>query len=162
MSRPLYDRIDRSILDHLQRHGRTPNVDLAEVVRLSPSSCLRRTKALEDDGVLTGFRADLDRERLGLGLTVFLSLKVEHSRTTSQVVEEALKAIEHVVACHVVSGDADFFVELAVPDLRTFEKVLTDQILAIGPVREARSTFCIRTVIDRGPLPLSSWPARRP
>ncbi|MER5572858.1 Lrp/AsnC ligand binding domain-containing protein [Streptomyces massasporeus] len=92
---------------------------------------------------------------------MFLSLKVEHSRTTSQVVEEALKAIEHVVACHVVSGDADFFVELAVPDLRTFEKVLTDQILAIGPVRDARSTFCIRTVIDRGPLPLNSWPVRR-
>lgn len=97
-------------------------------------------------------------ERLGLGLTVFLSLKVEHSRTTSQVVEEALKAIDHVVACHVVSGDADFFVELAVPDLRTFERVLTDQILTIGPVRDARSTFCIRTVIDRGPLPLTSWP----
>ncbi len=159
MPRPLYDRIDRAILDHLQRHGRTPNVDLAEAVRLSPSSCLRRTKALEEDGVLAGYRADLDRERLGLGLTVFLSLKVEHSRTTSQVVEEALKAIDHVVACHVVSGDADFFVELAVPDLRTFEKVLTDQILAIGPVRDARSTFCIRTVIDRGPLPLNSWPA---
>ncbi|MFC9682878.1 Lrp/AsnC family transcriptional regulator [Streptomyces sp. NPDC056948] len=162
MPRPLYDRIDRAILDHLQRHGRTPNVDLAEAVRLSPSSCLRRTKALEEDGVLAGYRADLDRERLGLGLTVFLSLKVEHSRTTSQVVEEALKAIEHVVACHVVSGDADFFVELAVPDLRTFERVLTDQILAIGPIRDARSTFCIRTVIDRGPLPLTSWPAPRP
>ncbi|MFE1943120.1 Lrp/AsnC ligand binding domain-containing protein [Streptomyces massasporeus] len=69
--------------------------------------------------------------------------------------------MEHVVACHVVSGNADFFVELAVPDLRTFEKVLTDQILAIGPVRDARSTFCIRTVIDRGPLPLNSWPVRR-
>ncbi|WDF39930.1 Lrp/AsnC family transcriptional regulator [Streptomyces sp. T12] len=161
MPRPLYDRIDRAILDHLQRQGRTPNVDLAEAVRLSPSSCLRRTKALEEDGVLAGYRADLDRERLGLGLTVFLSLKVEHSRTTSQVVEEALKAIDHVVACHVVSGDADFLVELAVPDLRTFEKVLTDQILAIGPVRDARSTFCIRTVIDRGPLPLDSWPAPR-
>ncbi|MBM0277157.1 Lrp/AsnC family transcriptional regulator [Micromonospora tarensis] len=153
----MYDRIDRAILDHLQRHGRTANVDLAEAVRLSPSSCLRRTKALEEDGVLTGYRAELDRERLGLGLTVFVSLKVEHSRTTAMVVEEALKKIEHVVACHVVSGDADFFLELAVPDLRTFEKVLTDQILVIGPVRDARSTISIRTVVDRGPLPLASW-----
>ncbi|MFD1548017.1 Lrp/AsnC family transcriptional regulator [Nonomuraea guangzhouensis] len=162
MPRPLYDRVDRSILDHLQRHGRTANVDLADAVHLSPSSCLRRTKALEEDGVLTGYRAELDRERLGLGLTVFLSLKVEHSRTTSQVVEEALKKIEHVVACYVVSGDADFLVELAVPDLRTFEKVLTDQVLVIGPVRDARSTICIRTVIDRGPLPLTSWTAPHP
>ncbi|MEV4335092.1 Lrp/AsnC family transcriptional regulator [Streptomyces sp. NPDC049597] len=164
MPRPLYDRIDRAILDHLQRHGRTPNVDLAEAVRLSPTSCLRRTKALEEDGVLAGYRADLDRERLGLGLTVFLSLKVEHSRTTSQVVEAALKTIPHVVACHVVSGDADFFVELAVPDLRTLERVLTDDILAIEPVLDVRSTFCIRTVVDRGPLPLDAWasPAARP
>ncbi|UXY24136.1 Lrp/AsnC family transcriptional regulator [Streptomyces cynarae] len=153
MPRPLCDRIDRAILDHLQRHGRTPNVDLAEAVRLSPS---RRTKALEEDGVLAGYRADLDRERVGLGLTVFLSLKVEHSRTTSPVVEAALRAIDHMVACYVVSDDADFFVELAVPDLRTFEKVLTNQILANGPVRDARSTFCIRTVIGRGPLPLTS------
>lgn len=157
MPRPLYDRIDRSILDHLQRHGRTANVDLAEVVHLSPSSCLRRTKALEEDGVLTGYRAELDRDRLGLGLTVFVSLKVEHSRMTATVVENALKKIEHVVACHVVSGDADFYLELAVPDLRTFEKVLTDEILVIGPVRDARSTISIRTVVDRGPLPLTAW-----
>jgi len=161
MPRPLYDRTDRSILDHLQRNGRTPNVDLAEAVRLSPSSCLRRTKALEDDGVLTGYRAELDRERLGLGLTVFLSLKVEHTGTSAHVVEQGLRKVEHVVSCHVVSGDADFFLELAVPDLRTFEKVLTEQILAIGPVRDVRSTISIRTVIDRGPLPLTSWSAPR-
>ncbi|WP_260333250.1 Lrp/AsnC family transcriptional regulator [Streptomyces beigongshangae] len=126
------------------------------------SSCLRRTKALEEDGVLADYRAGLDRERLGPGLTVFLSPKVEHSRTTSQVVEEALEAIAHAVACHVISGDGVFPVELAVPDLRTFEGVLTDQILAIGPVHDARSTFCIRTVIDRGPPPLTSWAAPRP
>jgi Lrp/AsnC family transcriptional regulator, leucine-responsive regulatory protein len=162
MPQPLYDRVDRSILAHLQRHGRTANVDLAEAVRLSPSSCLRRTKALEDDGVLIGYRAELDREKLGLGLTVFLSLKVDHARTSAQEVEVAVRRIEHAVACHVVSGDADFLVELAVPDLKTFERVLTDQILAVIPVRDARSTICIRTVIDRGPLPLTSWTAPRP
>lgn len=96
-------------------------------------------------------------QKLGLSLTIFVSLRVNHSLTTSEVVEAGLKAIPHVVACHVVSGDADFLVELAVPDLRTYEHVLTNGILAIGPVAEARSTFSIRTVIDRGPLPLSSW-----
>ncbi|MFF0738970.1 Lrp/AsnC family transcriptional regulator [Streptomyces sp. NPDC004111] len=161
MPKPLYDLIDRLILDHLQEHGRTSNVELADAVRLSPTSCLRRTKALERDGVIAGYRADLDRERLGLGLTVLLMLKTEHSRTTSEVVENALKAIPHVVACHVTSGNADFFVELAVPDLHTFERVLKDRILAIGPVREARSTISIRTVVDRGPLPLDAWTAPR-
>lgn len=162
MPSPLYDRIDRAILDQLQRHGRTPNVDLAEAVRTSPSSCLRRTKALEENGVITGYRAELDRERLGLGLTIFVSLKVDHSPTNGQVVEDALTAIPHVVACHVVSGDADFLVELAVPDLRTFERVLIEDIVAIGPVRDARSTVAIRTVVDRGPLPLDAWPSPRP
>jgi Lrp/AsnC family transcriptional regulator, leucine-responsive regulatory protein len=158
----MYDRIDRAILDHLQRHGRTPNVDLAEAVRLSPSSCLRRTKALESDGVITGYRAELDRERLGLGLTIFLSLKVEHSRTNTQLVAAGLRAIPQVVACHVVSGDADFFVELAVPDLGTYERVLTEDILAIRPVRDVRSTIAIRTVVDRAPLTLDAWPGPRP
>ncbi|MFG2698564.1 Lrp/AsnC family transcriptional regulator [Kitasatospora sp. NPDC048407] len=159
-----YDRIDRAILEHLQRHGRTANVDLAEAVRLSPSSALRRTKALEADGVIAGYRAELDRERVGLGLTVFVSLRVDqHSRETSRQIEQALTEIPAVVACHVVSGEADFLVEIAVPDLATYELVLLDEILAIGPIRDARSTFAIRTIRSRGPLPLDRWPLdRRP
>ncbi|MFJ5231303.1 Lrp/AsnC family transcriptional regulator [Kitasatospora sp. NPDC088391] len=154
-----YDRIDRAILEHLQRHGRTANVDLAEAVRLSPSSCLRRTKALEADGVISGYRAELDRDAVGLGLTVFIALRVEqHSRETSRHIEEKLCAIPAVVACHVVSGEADFLVEVAVPDLAAYEQVLLDDILAIGPVRDARSTFAIRTIRSRGPLPLDRWP----
>ncbi|WP_033222598.1 Lrp/AsnC family transcriptional regulator [Kitasatospora phosalacinea] len=160
-SSPQYDRIDRAILAHLQRHGRTPNVDLAEAVRLSPSSALRRTKALEADGVIAGYRAELDRDRVGLGLTVFVALRVEqHSRETSRHIEESLCAIPAVVACHVVSGEADFLVEIAVPDLATYEQVLLDEILAVGPVRDARSTFAIRTVRSRGPLPLDHWPPK--
>jgi Lrp/AsnC family leucine-responsive transcriptional regulator len=126
-------------------------------VRLSPSSCLRRTKALEADGVIAGYRAELDRDRLGLGLTAFVALRIDHSRTATQMVEDALAAIPHVVACHMVTGGADFFAELAVPDLRTYERVLIDDILATGPVRDARSTLSVRTVVDRGLLPLGAW-----
>ncbi len=159
---PMYDRIDRAILEHLQRNGRTPNVDLAGAVRLSPSSCLRRTKALEADGVIAGYHAELDRKRLGLGLTVFVALKVDqHSRATSRLLQEALAAIPAVVSCHLVSGEADFLVEVAVPDLEAYEQVLLDEILAIAPVRDARSTFAIRTVVNRGPLPLDGWPSGR-
>ncbi|GAB2584078.1 Lrp/AsnC family transcriptional regulator [Streptomyces capparidis] len=162
MPNNLYDRIDRAILEHLQRNGRTPNVDLAEAVRLSPSSCLRRTRALEADGLITGYRAELDRDRLGLGLTVFIALKVDqHSRETSRLIENALTSIPAVVACYLASGEADILVEAVVPDLATYERVLLDEILAIGPVRDARSTFAIRTALGRGPLPLNHWPPRR-
>ena len=154
-----YDKTDRAILAELQQHGRMANVELAERVRLSPSACLRRTKALEEGGLIAGYRAELDRTRLGLGLTVFISLKVEqHSRETSRRIEDALSSIPAVVACYVVSGEADFLVEAVVPDLGAYEELLLDRILAIGPVTDARSTFAIRTVLSRGPLPLAHWP----
>ena len=150
-----WDKTDRAILQHLQRDGRVANVELAEAVALSPSSCLRRTKALESAGLISGYRAELDRERLGLGLTVFIALKVEqHSRETSRTIEAALTAIPAVVACYVVSGEADFLVEAVVPSLGDYEQLLLDQVLAIGPVTDARSTFAIRTVLSRGPLPV--------
>ena len=159
MAQDSFDRTDRAILTELQRNGRMANVDLAESVRLSPSACLRRTKALEQAGVISGYRAELDRTRVGLGLTVFIALKVEqNSRATSRQIEDALTAIPAVVACHVVSGEADFLVEAVVPDLGAYEELLLDQVLAIGPVTDARSTFAIRTVLSRGPLPLRHWP----
>ena len=152
------DRVDRAIVGRLQADGRIANVDLADAVSLSPSACLRRVKALEGDGIIAGYRADVDRVRAGLGLTVFIALAVAgHSRETSAQVERALTAIPAVVACYVTSGDADFLVEVAVPDLASYEQVLLDQILAIPSVGNARSTFAIRTVLSRGPLPLNHW-----
>ncbi len=153
---PTYDSTDRAILAVLQEDGRIPNIELAERVSLSPSACLRRLRALEQDGVIAGYRAELDRDRLGLQLTIFVELKVErHSLETSNRVEAALLAIPAVVACHVISGSADFLVEVAAPALNAYERVLLDQILAIPSVMDARSTFAIRTVKTRGPLPLT-------
>jgi Lrp/AsnC family leucine-responsive transcriptional regulator len=152
------DAVDRAIAGRLQRDGRIPNVDLAEAVSLSPSACLRRVKALEGDGIIAGYRAEVDPARAGLGLTVFLELQVDtHTRETSTQVEEALTAIPAIVACHIVSGDADFFVEAAVPDLAAYEKLLIDKILTIPSITNAKSTFVIRTGLSRGPLPLDHW-----
>jgi Lrp/AsnC family transcriptional regulator, leucine-responsive regulatory protein len=153
-----HDRVDRAIVAALQRDGRIANVDLADEVGLSPSACLRRVKALEASGIITGYHAEVSRAEAGLGLTVFIGLKVQgHSRESSSLVEQGLLAIPEVVACHVVSGTDDFLVEATVPDLASYEQVLLDQILAIGPVTEVRSTFAIRTVLSRGPLPLTHW-----
>jgi Lrp/AsnC family transcriptional regulator, leucine-responsive regulatory protein len=152
------DKVDRAIVAHLQRDGRIANVDLADAVGLSPSACLRRVKALEATGIIAGYHAEVSRACAGLGLTVFIGLKVAgHSRETSSQVEQALLAIPAVVACYVVSGADDFLVEAAVPDLGSYERVLLDQIMAIPPVTEVRSTFAIRTVLSRGPLPLNHW-----
>src|ERR1700761_6310795 len=98
------DKVDRAIVAQLQRDGRMANVDLADAVGLSPSACLRRVKALEADGIIAGYHAGVSRSRAGLGLTVFLGLRVaSHSREASQQTEAALLAIPAVIACYLVS-----------------------------------------------------------
>jgi len=152
------DRVDRAIVTRLQADGRIANVDLADAVALSPSACLRRVKALEASGIIAGYHAEVSRARAGLGLTVFIGLKVEgHSQDTSTRIEQALTAIPAVVACYLVSGTDDFLVEAVVPDLAGYEQLLLGQILTIPSIVEARSTFAIRTVLSRGPLPLDHW-----
>src|SRR5881227_51199 len=132
------DRVDRAILERLQRDGRIANVDLADAISLSPSACLRRVKALEASGIIAGYHADVSRAAAGLGLTVFIGLRVEgHSQDTSSRIEEALLAIPAVVACYLVSGTEDFLVEAAVPDLASYEQLLLGQILTIPSVIEA-------------------------
>lgn len=159
MAQQRHDRIDRRILDRLQREGRLSNLELADAVGLSPSACLRRTKALESEGVIAGYRAVLDQRALGLGLTAFVSLKVrQHSEETSREIEAALLDCPYVVACYIISGEADFMVQVVVPDLAAYERVLLGQILAIPQVNDARTTFAIRTVQPPGPLPLTHWP----
>jgi Lrp/AsnC family leucine-responsive transcriptional regulator len=151
-----HDAIDRAILRELQQHGRIANNELADLVSLSPSSCLRRTRALEQEGVISSYRAELDRNLVGLGLTVFISLKVaQHSRERSREIEAALIAIPAVVACHVVAGEADFLVEAVVSDLGMYEQILLGEILAIESISDARSSFAIRSALSRGPLPVT-------
>jgi Lrp/AsnC family transcriptional regulator, leucine-responsive regulatory protein len=158
MPEQIPDRVDRAIVQRLQEDGRIANVDLAEAISLSPSACLRRVKALEASGIIAGYRAEVSRQRAGLGLTVFIGLKVEgHSQETSAQLEQALLSIPAIVACYLVSGTFDFFVEAAVPDLASYEQLLLGQLLTIPSVVEAQSTFAIRTVLSRGPLPLDHW-----
>ena len=158
MPEHLPDKVDHAIVSRLQGDGRIANVDLADAVGLSPSACLRRVKVLEASGIIAGYHAEVSRAAAGLGLTVFIGLRIEgHSQETSARIERALLAIPAVVACYLVSGTDDFLVEAAVPDLAGYEELLLGQILTIPSVVEARSTFAIRTIRSRGPVPLSHW-----
>ena len=149
------DRIDRRIVAALQADGRLSNVELAEKVGLSPSPCLRRVRMLEERGVIAGYRAEIGRAAVGLTLTVFVGITVaRHSRETAAEGERQLAGIPGLVACHMVSGDADFLAELVVADLAAYERILTDHILTIGAVAQVRSNFSLREVRSGAALTL--------
>jgi Lrp/AsnC family transcriptional regulator, leucine-responsive regulatory protein len=149
------DRLDAQILAVLQEDGRVTNADLAERVRLSPSPCLRRVRRLERDGVISGYRAILDRPKVGLGVTVFVELKVSgHSDRAAHDVEAAVGKVPEVVACHIVSGAADFLLEVVVADLAHYERLLMDTLLTLPGVTDVRSNFALRTAKANGALPV--------
>lgn len=149
------DAIDRRILAALQEDGRLSNVELADRVGLSPSPCLRRVRLLEAAGVIAGYSAKLDRKAVGLGLTVFIGVKVErHHDDEARAFREAVAALDEVVACHLVSGEADFLLQVVTPDLAAYERFLLGTLLKLPGVSDIRSNFAIQTVKAGAPLPL--------
>ena len=150
------DAIDCRIVAALQEDGRLTNIDLADKIGLSPSPCLRRVKRLERDGYIEAYRAVLRRERVGLGFSVFVGVKIDgHANDKALAFEKAVVAMPEIVACHLVSGDADYFLEIVVPDLDHYRRFLVEKLLELPIVREVRSNIAIQTLKAGAPLPLS-------
>lgn len=156
------DTIDCRIVSALQADGRLSNIDLANKVGLSPSPCLRRVKRLERDGYIEAYRAVLRRERIGLGFSVFVGVKIDgHANARALGFEKAVVAMPEVVACHLVSGESDYFLEIVVPDLDHYRRFMVDKLLDLPIVREVRSNIAIQTLKAGAPLPLGHLDPRR-
>jgi Lrp/AsnC family transcriptional regulator, leucine-responsive regulatory protein len=150
------DTIDCRIVAELQSDGRLSNVELADKVGLSPSPCLRRVKRLERDGYIEGYRAALRRDRVGLGFSVFIGVKIDgHANERAAAFEQAVLAMPEVIACHLVSGESDYFLEVVVPDLGDYQRFLVGELLNLPIVREVRSNIAIQTLKAGAPLPLA-------
>jgi len=155
MPKPELDTIDHRIVAALQADGRLSNVDLADKVGLSPSPCLRRVKRLEREGYIEGYRAALRRERGGLSFSVFVGVKIEgHANERALLFEKAVAAMPEVIACHMIAGEADYLLEVVVPDLEGYQQFLVGKLLNLPMVREVRSNIAIQTVKAGAPLPL--------
>ncbi|MEN1925311.1 Lrp/AsnC family transcriptional regulator [Luteimonas sp. MJ293] len=149
------DRTDLQLLAELQRHGRQTNTELAERVHLSPSACLRRVQRLERSGVIAGYRAELDAEHLGLGLQVFVRVQLDkHDVSYVQRFSDAVQGWNEVVACHALSGDMDYLLQVVVEDLDHFSRFLLDRLLNATGVADVNSNFVLRTVKAFRGLPL--------
>jgi Lrp/AsnC family leucine-responsive transcriptional regulator len=147
MSEYPLDRIDLLLLAELQRAARQTNAELAERVHLSPSACLRRVQRLERAGVIAGYRAEVDPEKLGLGLQAFVRVQLKsHDAARIAVFAEQVNGWPEIVACHALTGDMDYLLQVLVRDLEHFSRFLLDRLLAQAEVADVNTSFVLRTV----------------
>jgi len=155
MPRPKLDEFDLKILKALQTDGRLTNVELAERISLSPSPCLRRVRRLESEGIIDGYSAKINRGKLGLGLTVFVEVKLErHTAKDAERFGELVCGLPEVLSCHLVSGEADFLLEVVLSDLDQYSKFVLKSLRNIEGIQSVHSRFVLETVKAPAHLPL--------
>ncbi len=150
------DRYDQRILELLQQDGRLTNQDLADRIGLSPSPCLRRVRALEDGGIITGYRALVDARKLGLTLTALVHISMDrHTPERFANFEDKVAALPEVLECLLITGQAaDYQLKVIVKDMDAYQHLLLDKITRIEGVSGVHSSFVMRAVVDRTALPV--------
>jgi Lrp/AsnC family leucine-responsive transcriptional regulator len=151
------DRFDQHILEVLQKDGRINNQDLAERIGLSPSPCLRRVRALEEAGLITGYRALLDAKKLGLTLMALVHISMDkHTPERFANFEAAVVVLPEVLECLLITGqDADYQLKVVVRDMDHYQALLLNQLTRIDGVTGVHSSFVLRRVVDRTTLAVS-------
>jgi len=147
------DRTDRKILQLLQKDGRISNADLAKAVSVSPATCHRRTQRLFDHGYIRSIRAELAPEKLERSALVLVGVVLDRSTPESfRAFEVAIKKLKFVLDCHLVAGDFDYFLKLRVRDIHDFNRLHGDQLISLPGVRQTRTFFVMKEVVDNAPL----------
>ncbi|MBZ0124438.1 MAG: Lrp/AsnC family transcriptional regulator [Roseovarius sp.] len=137
------DRINNQILHHLSRNGRISNLDLAERVGLSPSACLRRVQDLERSGVIRGYRAVLDRARMGVGFVAYATVGLsEHNKTSQEAFERAMARAPEVLECHNITGSVEYLLRIEVADMAAYKAFHTD-VIGTLPQVNAITTYVV-------------------
>src|ERR1035437_1467647 len=150
------DRFDRQILQVIQQDGRISNQDLADRIGLSPSPCLRRVRALEESGVVTGYRAQLNAKALGYTLMALIYISMDaHTPERFEHFEKEILQIAEVLECLLVTGqDADYQIKVVVKDMDAFQELLLNRITRIQGVTGVHSSFVLRRVVDKTAIPV--------
>ena len=149
------DSTDLRILAALQADGALSNVELARRVHLSPSPCLTRVKALEAAGVIERYVALVNAQRLGLGLNVFISISLKsQSKGALADFEQRIAEHDEVMECYLMSGDSDYLIRVALPDIAALERFIVEQLSPIPGLEKIRSSFALKQVRYKTALPL--------
>ena len=149
------DKFDLAILHELQTDGRLTNAELANRVGLSAAPCWRRVRALEEAGYITGYRAELNRQKIGLGVLAFVRLDAErNSGDVLRHMEAAIRKIPEIVSCHYISGSGTFELQVVCPDLTEFSRFAREVLINLPNVKDLHTSFSLGEVKAGGALPL--------
>jgi DNA-binding Lrp family transcriptional regulator len=155
MPEPEIDAMDRKILSALQVDGRASNVELSAQVHLSAPQCFRRVRALEERGVIRGYRAEVQPQSLGLGVMAYVSLNIDGGQFGRvREVEADIRAFPQILECHTVSGDSDYLLKVVARDLKSLSQFLTDRLMQVPGVDDVRSMICMEEIKAPAPLPV--------
>lgn len=151
------DRIDRKILELLQTNSKLNNQELAQKVALSPSPCLRRVKQLEEEGYISKHVALLNAEKLGLQLTILVSVGLgTHDHKKMASFEKVIQSFPEVVQCYLITGQVqDYILKVVVPSLNDYQLFLLNKLTQIDGVKSLHSSFVLRSIVDTTSLPLN-------
>lgn len=134
------DGIDRKILRALEANGRISNLDLSEQVGLSPSACLRRVRELERSGIISGYRAVIDRAKMGIGFTAYMAVGLNsHTKDSQERFEKAVARAPEVVECHNITGTVEYLLRVEVEDLANYKVFHTDVLGTLPQVNSITS-----------------------
>lgn len=148
------DKFDRKILQVLQADARASLQDISQAVGLSSTPCWGRIKKLEEAGVIEGYTVRLNAQAIGLGETVMVQVTLDsHSDNTLEDFGLTLASIPEVIEAHLVSGEYDYLLRVAVKDTKDYERLLRERLYKIKGVRHSKSSFVLRT-LKKADLPL--------
>lgn len=149
---------DIKILTSLQKDARITNQTLAEQLGMSASPCWRKVRKLEEDEVIQGYRAVLDRRKIGLGVMVFVRVSIDsHSEAEARKFEQEVMELEDVVACYSIGGDADFLLQVVSRDLDSYAEFSMSVIRRLPGIKEMQSMFVLKEI-----KPFVAFPIKKP
>jgi len=154
------DRYDVAILRELQADARLTNTELAARIGLSAAPTWRRVKWLEAQGYITGYRAEIDRRRIGLGVLAFVRVDADRNNAeATRALEDAIRALPEVVSAHYISGTGTFELQVVATDLDAYSRWAMDKLFTLPNVKDLHTSFSLGDVKSGAALPLRHlWP----
>lgn len=151
------DKIDRRILFELQNDGRMTNVELASRAGISAPPCLRRVRALEEQGLIRSYHARIDRSAMGYGLTVFVKIKLNsHAETDLKAFGKAMDQLDEVRESWMIAGDSDYMLKIVSKDWESYQQFLTEKLTTLPNVAAVKSTLTIKPTKELPGIPIDA------